>query len=1084
MKRILLILSLTTIVTLRLRADVDPNFYIYLCFGQFNMEGHTNPEAVDMNVDPRFQILAAGDFTSPIRNKGEWYTATPPIVRQETELGVTDFFGRTMVAALPSEVKVGVCHVAFNSIANEGFLPDQTDDYFNYMNDSEKSILAYYGNKPYQRLVDMGKKAQEAGVIKGILLHQGESDMGHEGWLNNVRTIYESLLKDLDLKAEEVPLFAGELVPAESNGTYAVFNNVINILPEVVSTAHVIPAKGCPAQDGHVYFTASGYRTMGKRYACEALRALGKEPVIDSDYAIPDDQRNIYALTSLDEVDDIQIRVGRSKVLSLWGTFADGHREDLSTDAVFLSNDFTIAGDTLTADAEKSGTVTAVYTDFLGNKHTTTFNVRAKDLGPNHYLVVNNGEASKDFWTKQCNTSLIQPMKAGKTYTIRAHIKSENADGTMWLILANNGQIQYPEPVVPTSLLQEFEWEVTAFFNTEDIQFEFGGISGKVIFDDVSCIEKGTDEEMVANGNFENDDLSHWEVVEGEQTFGIEEEVSNVITGFDPNFYIYLCFGQSNMEGAAAAEERDQHVDPRFQMMAARWFDKPRRTMGEWYTATPPLVKPNDCLGVADYFGRTMVAALPEHIKIGVVDVAIGGISIEGFMTDEVEDYLDDTAGFVREAAAAYDNNPYQRLVDMGRKAQQYGVIRGVLLHQGESNNGDGKWPRKVKQVYESLLKDLNLSADTVPLFAGEVVGTEYGSPCALNNAVIDWLPYYVPTAYVIPSNGCPPQEDKMHFTASSYRIMGKRYAYQVLHTMGRDALVNPHYTLSDDLRDFYTLNSLDQVDKVELRVGRTKKMALWGNFADGHQEELSNETVFDNDNFDIEGRYITARKEAEGTVMADYTDFIGQEHTTDFFVKAIDMGPNRLLMVDNGEEGVNLWDRQCNTILDHPTTVGKTYTLRATIKSENSNGLFWPVLTCPKPEGGNELLYLEYITLSPLFQEYQWEFTAQYPLKKLQFECGRIGGKIYFDDVTCKEVETGTEFIVNGDFENDDLSKWEVLEDVQTYAIIEERDATGIREVKTPLVSNHTIYDLSGRQVKNPKKGVYIRNHQLFIIK
>ena len=1084
MKRVLCILSFLASVTFQIKAEVDPNFYIYLCFGQSNMEGHAEPEEVDMNVDPRFQMLASGDFTSPIRNKGEWYTATPPIVRQETGLGVTDYFGRTMVAALPSEIKVGVVNVAFNSIAIDGYIPNQTDEYFNYMSDSEKSILAYYGNKPYQRLVDMGKKAQEVGVIKGILLQQGESDMGHEGWLNKVKSIYESLLKDLDLKADEVPLFAGEVVPAESHGTYAVFNNVINVLPEVIATAHVIPAKGCDAQDGNTYFTASSCRTMGRRYACEALRALGKEPVIDSRYAIPNDQRNIYALTSLDEVDDIQIRVGRSKVLSLWGTFADGHREDLSHDAVFLTDDFTISGDTLTADAEKSGTVTAVYTDFLGNKHTRTINVRAKDLGPNHYLVVNNGEASKDFWTKQCNTTLLQPMKAGRTYTIRAHIKSENADGTMWLILANNGQIQYPDPVVPTSLLQEFEWNVTAFFDIEDIQFEFGGISGKVIFDDVSCVEKGTDDEMVANGNFENNDLSHWVVVEGEQTYAIEEEVSNVVTGFDPNLYIYLCFGQSNMEGAAAAEERDLHVDPRFQMMAARWFDKPRRTLGEWYTATPPIVKPGAGLGVADYFGRTMVAALPDHIKIGVVNVAIGGISIEGFMTDEVEDYLDDTAGFVKEAAAAYDNNPYQRLVDMGRKAQQYGVIKGILLHQGESNNGDGKWPRKVKQVYESLLKDLNLSADTVPLFAGEVVGTEYGSPCALNNAVIDWLPFYVPTAHIIPSNGCPPQEDKMHFTADSYRIMGKRYAYQVLQTMGRDALVNPQYKLSEDLRNFYTLNSMDEVDNVELRVGRTKKMALWGKFADGHQEDLSNEAAFTNDDLEIEGQFITAKKEVEGTVMADYTDFFGQEHTTDFFVKAVDMGPNRLLLVDNGEEGENLWDRQCNTILDHPMTIGKTYILKATIKSENSNGIFWPVLTCPKPEGGNEIQYLDYITPSPLFQEYQWEFTAQYASEKLQFECGRIGGKIYLDDVTCKEVETGTELIVNGDFEKDDLSKWEVLEDFQTYVIIDEREATGILEQRVAPVDNHIIYDLYGRQVKNPRKGIYISNGKLIIIK
>ena len=1084
MKRLFFVILLTAISVLQIKAEVDPNFYIYLCFGQSNMEGYADPEEVDMNVDPRFLMLAARDFNKPSRKLGEWYTATPPIVRPETGLGVTDFFGRTMVAALPTEAKVGLINVAVSSISIEGYLPYLPEGYFDYMTDGQKIIMSYYDNKPYQRLVDMGKKAQEVGVIKGILLQQGESDMGHQGWLENVRVIYESLLKDLNLNANEVPLFAGELVTAEYLGTYAAFNNTIDILPEVIPTAHVIPAKGCPAQEEHVHFTSSGYRTMGKRYAYEALRVLGKEPIIDPNYVIPDNLRNIYALTSLDEVDDIQIKVGRSKILSLWGTFADGHRENLSHDAVFLSDDFTIAGDTLTADAEKSGTVTAVYTDFIGNKHTRTFNVMAKDLGPNHYLVVNNGEASKEFWTKQCNTTLDHSMKTNRKYTIKAHIKSENGDGTMWLILTGGGQIQYQEPVVPTSLLQEYEWNIAAQFDINKIQFEFGGMSGKMYFDDVSCIEKGTNKEMVTNGDFENEDLSNWEVVEGEQTFAIEEEVSNVITGFDPNFYIYLCFGQSNMEGAAPAEEKDEHVDPRFQMLAARWFDKPRRTTGEWYTATPPLVKPNACLGVADYFGRTMVAALPEQIKIGVINVAIGGISIEGFMADEVEDYLEDTAGFIKESAAAYDNNPYQRLVDMGKKAQQFGVIKGILLHQGESNNGDENWPKKVKKVYDSLLKDLNLSADTVPLFAGEVVGIEYSSPCALNNAVINKLPQVVPTAHIIPSNGCPPQEDKMHFTANSYRIMGKRYAYEVLQTMGRETMVNPSYNLPDYLKGFYTLDELDDIEKIELRVGRSKKMSLWGTFADGHQEDLSNESVFSSNDFSIDGHYITADAEKEGTVTAVHTDFFGQDHTITFTVNAIDMGPNHLLVVNNGEAGENLWERQCNTILIRPTTIGKTYILRATIKSENNNAIIWPILTKSKPEGGNDIQYLDYFTPSNLFQEYAWEFNAQYVLEKLQFEFGKLGGKIYFDDVTCKEVETGAELIDNGDFEKDDLSKWEVLEDVQTFSIELDGEPTSIRSFKTDVVNGKAIYDLSGRQVKNPRKGVYIRNHQLFIIK
>ena len=96
----------------------------------------------------------------------------------------------------------------------------------------------------------------------------------------------------------------------------------------------------------------------------------------------------------------------------------------------------------------------------------------------------------------------------------------------------------------------------------------------------------------------------------------------------DPNFYIYLCFGQSNMEGNAAAEAVDkQNVDERFQMLATTNFSSPKRELGKWYVAKPPIVSPSAGLGMADYFGRTMVAALPSNVRVGVVDVAVGGIA-------------------------------------------------------------------------------------------------------------------------------------------------------------------------------------------------------------------------------------------------------------------------------------------------------------------------------------------------------------------------------------------------------------------------------------------------------------------------
>ena len=105
----------------------------------------------------------------------------------------------------------------------------------------------------------------------------------------------------------------------------------------------------------------------------------------------------------------------------------------------------------------------------------------------------------------------------------------------------------------------------------------------------------------------------------------------------DPNFHIYICFGQSNMEGNAQWGSQDVgNVDERFQMLATCNFDSPKRTLGNWYKAVCPIVSPQGKLGPTDYFGRTMVAHLPEH-KIGVIAVAMGGSPIEMFDKDKYQ---------------------------------------------------------------------------------------------------------------------------------------------------------------------------------------------------------------------------------------------------------------------------------------------------------------------------------------------------------------------------------------------------------------------------------------------------------------
>jgi hypothetical protein len=254
----------------------------------------------------------------------------------------------------------------------------------------------------------------------------------------------------------------------------------------------------------------------------------------------------------------------------------------------------------------------------------------------------------------------------------------------------------------------------------------------------------------------------------------------------DPNFYIFLSFGQSNMEGNAPFEAQDTiNVDRRFQVLEAVNCNQLNRTKGNWYTAIPPLSRCNTGLTPVDYFGRTLVANLPKHIKVGVINVAVGGCKIELFDKDNYQSYTTTAPDWMKSMLAAYDGNPYARLIEMAKVAQKAGVIKGILMHQGESNNGDKAWPQKVKNVYDHLLADLNLNAEMTPLLAGEVVNADQGGICAGMNTIIATLPQTIPTAHVISSAGCADAADNLHFTAEGYRMLGKRYGAKMLALLG-----------------------------------------------------------------------------------------------------------------------------------------------------------------------------------------------------------------------------------------------------------------------------------------------------------
>ena len=252
----------------------------------------------------------------------------------------------------------------------------------------------------------------------------------------------------------------------------------------------------------------------------------------------------------------------------------------------------------------------------------------------------------------------------------------------------------------------------------------------------------------------------------------------------DPNFHIYLAFGQSNMEGQANIESQDKTVDKRFQVLWTTNETNCGKKLGKWSDAVPPLASCSSKLGPADYFGRTMVEKTDSQIRVGIVDVAVAGCSIQLFDSPISQSYMNQQAGWFKQRVEAYGGKPYERLIEMAKKAQEDGVIKGIIFHQGETDAGDGQWPSKVKKVYDNIIKDLGLGND-VPFLAGEVLRS--GSSRGANNNIAK-LPQQSKNFYVISSEGFNQalgDGQNVHFTSQEYRDFGKRYAEKMIEVLG-----------------------------------------------------------------------------------------------------------------------------------------------------------------------------------------------------------------------------------------------------------------------------------------------------------
>ena len=305
---------------------------------------------------------------------------------------------------------------------------------------------------------------------------------------------------------------------------------------------------------------------------------------------------------------------------------------------------------------------------------------------------------------------------------------------------------------------------------------------------------------------------------------------------FDKNFHVYLCFGQSNMVGylgpPIGSDGSSGNTDwvtangynnppANFKVMAAANDDRNpcNRTKGEWYPAVPPLCRSNTGLSPADFLGRTIAAAAADrNITVGVIVIAVDGCAINLFSKDkdEFKTYIRSRADWMRNQAIAYVDEsvgstiptkdfdtvdyPYKRLVDLAKLAQKEGVIKGIIMHQGESgkavynaekgtagsegSDSAANYAKAVRQIYDDLCEDLDLIPGKVPFLAGQAVGNNNSNIAAIPGAFTD-LPK---TAFVISSDGClgwkpgsSDQNERIHFSFDGYRELGISYGEKML---------------------------------------------------------------------------------------------------------------------------------------------------------------------------------------------------------------------------------------------------------------------------------------------------------------
>lgn len=229
--------------------------------------------------------------------------------------------------------------------------------------------------------------------------------------------------------------------------------------------------------------------------------------------------------------------------------------------------------------------------------------------------------------------------------------------------------------------------------------------------------------------------------------------------------WVFIMAGQSNMAGRAIIEEEDEIEHERVFVINEE---------GEKVFAKEPLhfYEPQlvglDC-GLS--FGKELVYNLPKNVSILLVPTAVGSSSISQWINDET----------FREVTL------YSNLLEQSTIAQNYGEVKGILWHQGETDATNQEdielYKERLGVLFTKFRNDLN--NENLPIFIGGL-----GSFSENNEAwqaINTQINYYIKedsNAYFISTSDLHHKGDFIHFDSEGQRKMGKRFAQAFLQQM------------------------------------------------------------------------------------------------------------------------------------------------------------------------------------------------------------------------------------------------------------------------------------------------------------